>query len=81
MEDDKLQELLQSRARTEQQLENLRTHPAVAARLARNDLRIHGWVYEIETGQVYHYDPSEEQFLALSALALEAAASEKGGQR
>ena len=63
------------------QLENLRTHPAVAARLARNDLRIHGWVYEIETGQVYHYDPLEEQYLALTELAFEAAASEKGGLR
>jgi hypothetical protein len=27
------------------QLENLRTHPAVAARLAFGDLAIHGWVY------------------------------------
>src|SRR4051812_7245681 len=35
------------------QLENLRTHPAVAAGLARGDLKLHGWVYKIETGEVF----------------------------
>jgi carbonic anhydrase len=63
------------------QLENLRTHPAVAARLSRNDLRLHGWVYKIETGQVYHYNPVEEQFVTLTARAFEAAGTERGGQK
>ena len=39
------------------QLENLRTLPAVASRLVRGDLRLHGWVYKIETGEVFAYDP------------------------
>ncbi len=34
------------------QLENLRTLQCVASRLARGDLHLHGWVYEIETGEV-----------------------------
>ena len=38
------------------QLENLRTHPAVGSRLVRGDLHLHGWVYKIETGEVFAYD-------------------------
>lgn len=34
------------------QLTHLRTHPAVAARLAGNDLFLHGWVYDIERGTI-----------------------------
>jgi carbonic anhydrase len=44
------------------QLENLRTLPSVAARLARGDLHLHAWVYEIESGQVFAYDPSDRAF-------------------
>jgi carbonic anhydrase len=47
------------------QLENLRTHPAVAARLATGNLKLHGWVYEFETGRVYAYDPDKEKFLMI----------------
>jgi carbonic anhydrase len=47
------------------QLENLRTHPAVAAGLARGRLKLHGWVYKIETGQVFAYQPDEGQFVSL----------------
>jgi carbonic anhydrase len=35
------------------QLQHLRTHPSVAARLANGSLTLHGWVYDIEKGQVY----------------------------
>lgn len=49
------------------QLENLRTLPAVAARLARGDLHLHGWVYKIETGEVFAFDPGEGQFVPLAA--------------
>ncbi len=48
------------------QLENLRTLPAVAARLVRGDLRLHGWVYKIETGEVFAYDPSAGQFVQVA---------------
>jgi len=47
------------------QLENLRTHPAVAARLASGKLKLHGWVYKIETGEVFAYDPMRGQFQAI----------------
>lgn len=48
------------------QLENLANHPAVASKLARGTLHLHGWVYKFETGEVFSYDPKEEQFLPLS---------------
>lgn len=44
------------------QLENLRTHPSVAAALAREDLKLHAWVYKFETGQVFAYEPEKGQF-------------------
>jgi carbonic anhydrase len=52
------------------QLENLRTHPAIAARLARGGLRLHGWVYKIETGEVFAYHPEQGQFLPVSEVPL-----------
>jgi carbonic anhydrase len=48
------------------QIENLRTHPAVAAGLARETLKLHGWVYKIETGEVFAYDPDRGQFVSLA---------------
>jgi len=51
------------------QLENLRTHPAVAVGLARGDLKLHGWMYKIQTGEVFAYDAVEGQFLPLGAAA------------
>ncbi|MFO0865285.1 MAG: carbonic anhydrase [Gemmataceae bacterium] len=49
------------------QLENLRTLPSVASRLARGDLHLHGWVYKIESGEVFAYDPQAGQFVPLAA--------------
>ena len=47
------------------QLEHLKTHPAVAVALSKKALKLHGWVYKIETGAVFAYDPDEGQFLPL----------------
>lgn len=48
------------------QLENLRSHPAVASGLAQGKLKLHGWVYKIETGEVFGYDPEARQFRPLT---------------
>lgn len=45
------------------QLEHLRTHPTVAAALAAGEVRLHGWVYKIETGDVFSYDVDSGQYL------------------
>jgi carbonic anhydrase len=47
------------------QLENLRTHPSVAAAMLRGDVKIHGWVYKFETGQVFSYEPQQMQFKSI----------------
>lgn len=44
------------------QLQHLRTHPAVATRLARGDLKLHGWVYDIKTGDVSAWDEESGSF-------------------
>jgi len=48
------------------QLENLRTHPAVASALARRQLTLHGWVYKIETGDVFAFDPESGQYVPVT---------------
>jgi len=48
------------------QLENLRTLPAVASRLVKGDLHLHGWVYKIETGDVFAFDLESGQFVPLA---------------
>jgi carbonic anhydrase len=48
------------------QLENLRSHPAVAARIKEGDLALHGWVYHIGSGSVTAYDEASRKFSPLS---------------
>lgn len=47
------------------QLQHLRTHPSVAARLATGRLEIHGWHYYIETARVEIYDAEHDGFVEL----------------
>jgi carbonic anhydrase len=47
------------------QLENLRTHPVIAAGLARKTVNLHGWVYKLATGDVFGFNPDEGQFTPL----------------
>jgi len=47
------------------QLDHLRTHPSVAARLASGQLFIHGWVYSIETAEIRAYDAEQGCFRPL----------------
>jgi carbonic anhydrase len=47
------------------QLENLRTHPSVAAALGRDELKLHGWVYRLETGQVFEFNARKRHFVPI----------------
>jgi carbonic anhydrase len=51
------------------QLEHLRGHPPVAEALAARKLRLHGWVYRFETGDVSIYNPTTGRFANLSEQA------------
>lgn len=48
------------------QIENLRTHRAIEDRLQSGELRLHGWVYHFEAGQIHAYDAGTSQFLPLA---------------
>lgn len=48
------------------QLQHLRTHPSVAAKLAVGRLQLHGWLYNIETGEVFSFN---EQTRSLEPLS------------
>ena len=47
------------------QLEHLKTHPAIAARLARRNLQLYGLVYSIHTGEISAYDAGSERFVSV----------------
>ena len=49
------------------QLDNLRTYPKVAALLAKGSLTLHGWIYEIESGQILAYDPQVSHFVPITS--------------
>jgi len=48
------------------QLENLRTHPSVAKAVASGMLHLHAWVYKIETGEVFAFDPDRGQYTSVT---------------
>lgn len=47
------------------QLDHLRTHPSVAARLAAGKIGMHGWVYDIETADIRVFDAEARRFVTL----------------
>ena len=62
------------------QLQHLKTHPTVAVALAQKTLELHGWIYDIKTGEVAAYDdasaswvPVEERYAADLASGMLAA--------
>lgn len=48
------------------QLQHLRTHPTVATRLAKKELTLHGWVYDIKSGGIEAYDDATGEFSPVS---------------
>ncbi|WP_395069853.1 carbonic anhydrase [Paraburkholderia silvatlantica] len=64
LEDDQIvQALVEENVRL--QLTHLRTHPAVAARVAQGLLELQGWVYDIGQGKVTVLDEARGKFLSL----------------
>lgn len=60
-EEEKLEDL--TRENVLLQLQHLRTHPAVAAKLASGKVQLHGWVYDIASGKVEAYDDEKKAFV------------------
>lgn len=64
-----LPEIEQVRLLTEEnvvaQVDHLRTHPSVAARLATGEISLHGWMFSIGTGSVTAWDPAHKHFVPI----------------
>ncbi|CCI05170.1 Carbonic anhydrase [Microcystis aeruginosa PCC 9443] len=45
------------------QLSNLQTYPIIRSRLHQDKLSLHGWIFRIETGEVFAYDPILHDFV------------------
>jgi carbonic anhydrase len=50
------------------QLANLRTHPAIAARIAEHSIEIHGWVYDIGAGIIGIFDAEDRELLPMESV-------------
>ncbi len=48
------------------QIAHLRTHPYVALQLASDETEIHGWVYDIRSGEVLAYDDKANDFIPVA---------------
>ncbi len=51
------------------QLDNLESFPVVAEALANGELQLHGWVYDMEHGDVEVYDAEQAAFVGAGAFA------------
>jgi len=62
------------------QLQHLKTHPCVAVKLAKGELQLHGWVYDIKNGKIYAYDDVTDTFETVDdSYAAKISAVEKQG--
>jgi carbonic anhydrase len=49
-----------------QQLEHLKSYPLVAEKLQSNQLRIHGWWFDLTTADVYYYNTNLKEFVVIN---------------
>ncbi|WP_379920913.1 carbonic anhydrase [Erythrobacter sp. R86502] len=47
------------------QLQHLKTHPTVAVALAQGAVKLHGWVYDIKTGEVSAYNEDTDSWISV----------------
>lgn len=47
------------------QMNNLRDYPVVKKRLEEETLSIHGWIFDVPTGDVYSFDEVENKFVII----------------
>lgn len=58
------------------QLAHLKTHPVVQKALSEGALTLHGWVYDIKSGDVIAYDADQNTFVPVGELYAEAIESD-----
>lgn len=47
------------------QIEHLSTHPSVAEKLKNGEIKLHAWLYEIDSGQMYCHNGEDKNFVTL----------------
>lgn len=52
------------------QLDNLRTHPSVAAAIVKRGLQLHGWIYQIGLGEIEAWAPALNSFAPLESAPI-----------
>ena len=62
------------------QLEHLRTLPVIASRISSGRVRLHAWMYKIESGEVFYYESEEGQFVKFGDASV-AGGDRVGGRR
>ncbi|CAM2835582.1 carbonic anhydrase [Legionella worsleiensis] len=61
---DPLQELeMATKKNIVQQMEHLKSYPLILDKIQRGDLKVHGWYYELNKGNVFIYDPCTQEFI------------------
>jgi carbonic anhydrase len=63
------------------QLEHLRSLPVIAARISSGRVRLHGWMYKIDSGEVFYYESEVGQFVKFGDTAVEGGARVADGGR
>jgi len=53
------------------QIQHLKTHPSVAAGLSSGRIKLHGWIYNIETGEVLEYNQDTRQLEPVKPVEIE----------
>ncbi len=48
-----------------QQMEHLMSYAAIEERVKSGNLRIHGWWYDIRSGEVHCYEPDQDKFILI----------------
>lgn len=51
------------------QLANIRTHPSVSLAITQGKLKLHGWVYDIGSGEILELDEINRKFVSLAFQA------------
>lgn len=49
------------------QIENLLTYPSVKEKVNAGEIYIHGWMYDLESGNIDYYDPDSSKFKPLES--------------
>ena len=53
------------------QIDNLKTYPVIHSKLYQGKLKIYGWIYHLETGEVLAYDPENHAYIVPQSQLVE----------